>query len=179
MSRRLNGLLAGAAFVLCTAAGATAFAQPAAKAEPAMERHEQRMLMIQRHGPERDPAEHMSALLQLRPNQQPALQAYLAALKPDHDHLMKMDGPGKPKTTLERLTLMEQHMGEMQAAMRTRIEATRRFYDQLDPAQKRAFDEIPMLMIGGHMGMRPMPIMHHMTMPPHPPMPPMPPAPGV
>lgn len=174
MARRLNGLLAGAALALAATCGAAAYAQPAAKAAPAMERHEERMMMIQRHGAERDPAQHLRAILQLRPNQEPALQAFLAAGKPDHDHMMRMDDAAEPKTTPERLAMMEQHMTEMQAAMRARIDATRRFYDQLDPAQKRAFDEMPMMMMGGHMGMGSMRMMHSMPMPPHPPIPPAP-----
>ncbi|MEO8114709.1 MAG: Spy/CpxP family protein refolding chaperone, partial [Phenylobacterium sp.] len=167
----------GAAFALGVAGGAAAQVQPALRAEPAVERHDHRMVMIDRQGPRRDPAEHLRALLQLRSNQEPALQAFLAAGKPDHDHMMKMDGVAEPRTTPERLAHMEQHMSEMQARMRTQIDATRRFYDQLDPAQKRAFDEMPMLMGGGHMGMGPMQIMMHRM--PRPPMPPAPPAPGV
>ena len=37
--------------------------------------------------------------------------------------------------------------------MKTQIAATKRFYDQLDPAQKSAFDELPLMMGGPPMPM--------------------------
>jgi hypothetical protein len=47
-------------------------------------------------------------------------------------------------------------MAQHQSAMASAIDATRRFYDQLDPAQKRAFDALPPMMLmmhgGGMMG---------------------------
>ena len=59
---------------------------------------------------------------------------------------------------------MEARMTEHEAAMKTRIAATKRFYDQLDPAQKRAFDELPLMMGGPPMPMMGgMKIMHHPT----------------
>jgi hypothetical protein len=180
---RYQAVLAGAVLALSTAAGAAAYAQAESTPEPQPrlergergERHERAMII--RRGDERpDQAEHLRAILQLKPAQEPALTAYLAAMHPqgDHDRMAKMRGEGRPKTTPEKLARMEARMNEHQAAMKTRIAATKRFYDQLDPAQKRAFDELP-LMMGGPSGpmMRGMKIMHH----PHPPMPPMPPQP--
>jgi hypothetical protein len=180
---RYQGVLAGAVLALSTAAGAAAYAQAAPNPEPQprmergerMERHERTMII--RRGDERpDQAEHLRAILQLKPAQEPALTAYLAAMHPkgDHDRMMKMGGEGRPKTTPEKLARMEARMTEREAAMKTRIAATKRFYDQLDPAQKRAFDELPLMMGGPPMPMMGgMKIMHH----PHPPAPPMPPAP--
>jgi hypothetical protein len=46
-------------------------------------------------------------------------------------------------------------MAQHQTAMSAYMDATRRFYDQLDPAQKRAFDAMPMgggMMEPGGMG---------------------------
>ena len=181
---RYQGAIAGAAFALFAAAGATAYAQPAPEAQPRLERgerHEQRTVIIRRGDERPDPAEHLRAILQLKPGQEAALTAYLEAMHPkgDHERMMRMHGEGKAKTTPEKLARMEARMAERDAAMRSRIAATKRFYDQLDPAQKRAFDELP-LMMGGHRG--PMPMMHgmkimHHPMPPMPPMPPTPPAP--
>jgi hypothetical protein len=189
--------MAGAAVALFAGAGLAAYAQPAPKAEPPIERQE-RTVVIRRggeHGREelgRHKAEHLRNILQLRPNQEAALTAYLAASQPDHARMMRMDGEGPARTTPERLARMEQRLVEHQTQMKARLDATRRFYDQLDPAQKRAFDELP-LMMGGPMDMPmhamkirhrleplpPMPPMHGVPMPPAPPEPPAPPPPGV
>jgi hypothetical protein len=187
MSRRTHALLAGAAIALSAGAGLAAYAQPTPKAEPRIERHE-RTVVIRRGDGEhgrgefgRDRAEHLRNILQLRPNQEAALTAYLAAGPPDHARMTRMDGEGPAKTTPERLARMEQHLAQHQAEMRAELNATRRFYDQLDPAQKRAFDELPLMMgAPGHMRMHPMRVMHRLE--PLPPMPhmhgaPMPPAP--
>ena len=182
MSHRYPGVLAGATFALVTAVSAAAYAQaqPNPYPEPHAGRHE-RTIVIRRGDERPDRAEHLRAILQLKPGQEAALAAYLAAMHPRHDHeqMTRMHGEGKPKSTPEKLARMEARMAEHDAAMKTRIAATRRFYDQLDPAQKRAFDELP-LMMGGPMG--PMPMMHgmkimHHPMPPAPPMPPEPPPP--
>ena len=180
---RYHAVLAGAVLALSTAAGAAAYAQAAPDPEPQprlergerMERHERTVII--RRGDERpDQAEHLRAILQLKPAQESALTAYLEAMRPkgDHERMMRMAGEGRPKTTPEKLARMEARMSEHEAAMKTRIAATKRFYDQLDPAQKRAFDELPLMMGGPPMPMMDgMKIMHR----PHPPMPPMPPMP--
>jgi hypothetical protein len=181
-----QGAIAGAAFALFAAAGAAAYAQaaPDREAQPRLERgerHEQRTVVIRRGDERPDHAEHLRAILQLKPGQETALTAYLAAMHPAHDRdrMMRMHGEGKAKSTPEKLARMEARLAEHDAAMKSQIAATKRFYDQLEPAQKRAFDELP-LMMGGPMG--PMPMMHgtkimHHPMPPMPPMPPAPPPP--
>lgn len=177
MPRPWTGYLAGTAFVLYAVTGAAAFAQgvPAPAVPPAvdgghrmdpadqMARHEERRILIEeghRHldmmggGPHGDMAEHLRTMLQLKPGQEGALQAFVAAVKPpqDHEHMMQMaDHDEHARTTLERLAEMEKHMAEHQAQAHARIEATRRFYNQLEPSQKKVFDEMPMLMMG-HMG---------------------------
>ncbi|MET0272170.1 MAG: Spy/CpxP family protein refolding chaperone [Phenylobacterium sp.] len=189
MSRRNNLLLAGAALAFA-AAGAAAIAQPAPPPGGQVERQERTVIVRHGgHGPvahrghgERDQAEHLKNLLQLRPNQEAALTSYLASQKMDHDGMLKLADEGPAKTTPERLARMDRHLAQMKA----RLDATRRFYDQLDAGQKRAFDELP-LMMGGHMGpmramkirhmgaMPGMPPMHGMPMPPARPVPPVPP----
>ncbi len=167
---RYTGLLAGAAFALYAATGVAAFAQPGPPAPGPGPEHMGHMM---RHGEHRDPAPHLRAILQLKPAQEPALAAFLAAIKPDHEPKAPMAGEhheGGARTTPERLAEMDRHMTEHVAAMHTRMDATRRFYDQLDPAQKRAFDELPMMMMGAHEHMGPMKVMMR-----HPPMPPGPP----
>jgi hypothetical protein len=123
-----------------------------------------------------DHAQHLRNILQLRPNQEAALGAYLAAMKPKDVtvHMEQMtDGP---KTTPERLARMEQRLTERNAEQHARIEAIRRFYGQLDAAQKKAFDELGPMGMGGDVriirtGFR------HPPIPPIPPIPPVPPIP--
>jgi hypothetical protein len=135
-----------------------------------------------RHG-HLDQAEHLRTMLQLKPSQEPALAAYLAAVKPahGHEHIVEMSSRGDARTTPERLAEMETHMAEQAAQGHARIEATRKFYAQLEPSQKKVFDELPMLMMGPMgpmMPMGPMKVMVNMQgMPPLPPLPPLPPAP--
>ena len=136
-----------------------------------------------------DPAEHLRTMLQLKPGQEAALTAYLAAVKPAehmHDHVVEMsnrDGGGPAKTTTERLADMEKRMADSQAEAHKRIDATRRFYSQLDVSQRKVFDEMPMLMIGpiGPIGpmMMPGPMKVRFEHPPMPPMSPLPPTPPV
>ncbi|WP_394762124.1 Spy/CpxP family protein refolding chaperone [Phenylobacterium sp.] len=162
------------------------------------ERHfERRMIIRDDHeGHHMAPAEHLRTMLQLKPGQEAALTAYLAAVKPTHhpEHIVEMSDRHDAKTTPKRLAEMEAHMAEQASQSHARIEATRKFYDQLEPSQKKVFDQMPMMMFGpmgpmmpmmGNMkvmvrmeGMPPMPPL--VATPPHPPMsrtPPIPPAP--
>jgi hypothetical protein len=125
----------------------------------------------------RDPAEHLRNALQLRPNQEAALTAYIAALHPQHGAMMlHTDDHDGPKATPERLADEEKMLAEHDARVRAHIAATRAFYNQLDASQKKAFDEMEG---AGHMGMmqqirfvHPMPGMPPMPIPPVPPIPP-------
>jgi hypothetical protein len=128
-------------------------------------------------------AENLRNLLQLRPEQEPALKAFLdASAQGRHaDHMVRFERGADSRTTTERLAEMEQQMAEQQASMRRRIDATRAFYNQLDARQKKAFDAMPMLMmVGPGMGPMIMPISHrYMDLPRMPPIPPIPPVPPV
>ena len=155
-----------------------------------VERREERRVYIMHDGEghhHMDQAGRLRTMLQLKPGQEAALTAYLAAVKPehDHDHMVMMsdhgDGHDGAKTTPERLADMEKRMADSQAQARIRIDATRKFYGQLEPSQKKVFDETPMLMIGpiGPIGpmMMPGPMkvrFEHEVMAPTPPAPPMP-----
>jgi hypothetical protein len=196
MTRRYLGHIAGGVFALYAATAAAAFAQgtPPPVDQPG-DHHDARVVMMH-HGDHemgpgqkgmahRDPAAHLRAVLQLKPAQEPALTAFLAAMKPpehEHEHMMMdMDDKAAPKTTPERLALMEKRMAEHEASMHAHLDAVRKFYDQLDPAQKRAFDELAPMMMADHMGRgHMMEGKHHMMgakhhMPPAPPAPPHPP----
>jgi hypothetical protein len=144
MTRRPTTLLAGVLFASLALAG------PAAQAQPAPDLRDPARAEGMR--PERDPAEHLRAILQLRPVQEPALQAFLASMKPGErdgrmGHMAREGMASMPKTTPERLAMMDQRMAERTTAMRAKSQVILQFYAQLDPAQKRAFDALPM----GHM----------------------------
>lgn len=152
MRQTVHVLAAGAAFAIYAAVGATAFAQPSTSAATSPAQPPGRAGMHAETQAER--AERLRAILQLRPAQEPALQAYVAALEAAH-HGMMMDGRAQgsaPATTPERLARMQQMMDRHRSAMTALIDATRRFYGQLDAPQKRAFDALPMMTMHGGMG---------------------------
>ena len=190
MSRPVLGYLAGAAFALTAASAFAQAAPPAAPPAPAASDHEHSQRIERRviihdggEGHHMDHAEHLRTMLQLKPSQEAALTAYLAATRPDHhrDAVVEMSnhGEGAQKTTTQRLAEMETRIDEQAVQSKARIAATRKFYDQLEPSQKKVFDEMPMLMIGPMgpmMNMGNMRVMVNMEgMPPMPPMPPAPP----
>jgi hypothetical protein len=128
--------------------------------------------------------QHLKDVLQLRPNQEPALKAFLEATSPERarDHMVRFERDGGGRTTAERLAEMEAQLAQQQAGMKRRIDATKAFYAQLDERQKKAFDAMPMLMMAGPgfgpmLLPGPMTISHRMPLPPEPPMPPAPPPP--
>ena len=114
------------------------------------------------HGMGMDPAQriermasHLRDVLQLTPAQEPALQAFIAAMKPPEGGMGKMRGEHEKMagmTTPQRLDAMQAHRAEREAAMDKRIQAIRTFYAQLTPAQKKAFDALPPPGMGHHMG---------------------------
>jgi protein CpxP len=115
-------------------------------------------------------AQHMRAVLQLRPDQEPALQALMASMRPPEGMrgpgMRGMGGPGmrgdgmrgegrETLTTPQRLDRMAQRMEQHQRAFQIRADAIRRFYAQLSPSQQAAFDALPMgppMGMGGHGG---------------------------
>jgi hypothetical protein len=121
-------------------------------------------------------SEHLSDILQLRPDQEPALKAFLDATRHDgghRDHMVKFERDAE-RTTLQRLDDMQARLAEQQAETNRKIAAIKTFYGQLDASQKKAFDAMPMLMFSGpSFGPQLIPVGH--PMPPRPPEPPRPP----
>lgn len=178
MSRGFTWLLAGAALTTCAASGAAVAAAPKAKPAPEPWTRElprgsiiiggadgENRVFVMRHGGDR--AERLTTLLQLRPEQEPALKAYLQALKPRREHLASFEPAVAIRgSTPERLAQMEARLAEQQAAGKARIAATRAFYDQLDPRQKKVFDEMPAMFMGPGLGpMGAMPVVHRIPIP--------------
>ena len=138
------------------------------------------------HHHDMDPAahaQHLRDILQLRPDQEPALQAFLTSMQPPEKLPEHMDPEAMEKmTTPERLDWMSARMSEHQAMFQAHADAIKKFYSALNPAQRKAFEaahaghggrggeggEGRMVMRFRHEG--------HGPMPPHAPEPPTPPA---
>ncbi|HXQ10504.1 MAG TPA: Spy/CpxP family protein refolding chaperone [Caulobacteraceae bacterium] len=97
-------------------------------------------------------AQRLTALLNLRPDQQPALQSFLAAMAPaQHEHGGPPPGGTQAQlTTPQRLDRMADRMAKHEAQFHQRADAIRSFYSALSPEQQKAFDAMPMLMMGDH-----------------------------
>lgn len=181
-------LSAGTAFATEQAARAQA-AEDSAKAQSRDEGGDRRRhVHVYRHGEEMkgrrhgaNPHESLKDMLQLRPDQEPALKAFLEATRGEEGHrthMVRFDRD-EGRSTLQRLDEMEARLAEQQARAKTRIAAIRAFYGQLDDKQKKAFDALPMpMMVGPSMGPMMIPhavhIAHHRPEPPVPPEPPRP-----
>jgi hypothetical protein len=158
-SPRRLALLAGAAALLC---GSAAFAQdapPPPGPPPTMEDGPggpggPSMMMHHHRDPEAG-AQHLRDVLQLRPDQDGALKAYLAATEPKAWSRDDLDGPdikptadGPPPrlTTPERLDREAEGLAKATERFKARAAATRAFYAALSPSQQKAFDALgPML----------------------------------
>ena len=83
-------------------------------------------------------ADHLRAALQLRPDQEPALKAFLAASQPAPGDRAAMAA----MTTPQRLDAQRARMTERLARFDQRAAATKKFYAQLSPTQQKAFDTL-------------------------------------
>ena len=157
--------LAFAAALALTAGASAAQPAPSPGAGPSAEGHHWQRpdpaQMAQRH------AQHLRDALQLRPDQEPALQALITALKPPAGQRgpERMGrGPGAASmTTPERLDRMQAMLAEHAQRFGEHAAAIKRFYAQLTPAQQKAFDAMgPMMMGHGMHGMHGKDGMHGM-----------------
>lgn len=101
-------------------------------------------------------AERLRAALQLRPDQEPALKAFLDTGRPAQRPARVDRAAMANMTTPQRLDAQRARMTERLARFDQRIAATKRFYAQLSPAQQKAFDAMaPRRGMGkdGHRGM--------------------------
>jgi hypothetical protein len=143
--------MAGAILVLGAGASLAQPAPPEPGRQPGMERERpDPAARAERH------AQKLRDVLQLTPQQEPALRALMDAMKPPGDWREKMAGRGQEMeglTTPQRLDRMRERMVERQQAFDTRAMAIKRFYGQLSPSQKKAFDAMRPMGDRGH-GMR-------------------------
>ena len=134
-------LIAGAAVSMI--AGAS-FAAPGPKDGPPAygERGPGKMMRRQPRDPAAQ-AQRMRDALQLRPDQEPALQAFLGSMKPPEgarERMREERQQAAALTTPQRLDRMAARIAERQARFAQHAEATKRFYAALTPAQQKAFD---------------------------------------
>lgn len=97
--------------------------------------------MAERH------AQHLRDTLQLRPDQEPALRALIAASQRpagEREHMGKDRGDEHGLSTPQRLDRMEARMAERTEHFRAHAAAMKRFYAQLSPTQQKALDSMPM-----------------------------------
>ncbi len=140
--RRTTLALAGA-LILC--AGASAAQPPPSGPPPAGERG-MRMPRDPAQMAERR-AQHLRDVLQLRPDQDAALTAFLDTQRRPDGRRMGGQGArpdGQALTTPQKLDQARARMAEAQARFEARATAIRRFYAQLSPSQQKAFDALPM-----------------------------------
>lgn len=155
MTYRKFGATMLTAVLLAGGAATASLAQQPSRPEASRE-------MRQRLSPEQRAerrAEHLRAVLQLRPEQEPALRAFLAARQRSPADRELMRGQRREMaqmTTPERLDRMAERMRQRQARFEQHAAATKRFYAQLSPAQQKAFDAMAPRgrMMGGHRGGR-------------------------
>ena len=149
----MNHFQRAAAGIAATAAvlsiGVAAYSQeaqpPAPQGQPSAQ---QRQAWMQQR--RQQMAQRLQAVLQLRPDQQAAFQAFQAAMAPEPGEHRRRDPDAGPLTTPQRLDMMAQRMAMRDAAFQRRAAAIKTFYAALSPEQQRAFDSLPML--GEHRG---------------------------
>jgi hypothetical protein len=102
-------------------------------------------------------AQHLRDALQLRPDQEPALTAFVASMKPAAGamaHMRADHDEDQTLTTPQRLDRMLAHLDQARAMMVAHADAVKRFYAALSPAQQKAFDAMGPMGGGMHMQMR-------------------------
>lgn len=90
-------------------------------------------------------AEHLRTVLQLRPDQEAALKAFLGDHQPpagERGKFRERRGEMAKMTTPQRLDAQKARMAEHQARFEQHAAATKRFYAQLSPAQQKTFDAL-------------------------------------
>lgn len=125
-------------------------------------------MAMMHHGKPADPeahAKHLRDVLQLRPDQDGALKAYIEATAPQKmaeglKWESKDGGDDKPLTTPERLDRQAAHMTKMAETFQKRASATKAFYAALSPSQQKAFDALSPHGGGPHMMVKHLDIRH-------------------
>ena len=134
--RRTPLLAIAAAFTLMGTTGAMA-QQPPGRPAPSPERQ------AMRAAHEKQRIADLRTLLRQRPDQEPALNAFLqAGRRPKTDGRRGPPPQGEAMTTPQRLDEVAQRDAERTAEGQRRAEALRTFYAALSPDQRQVFDAL-------------------------------------
>jgi protein CpxP len=88
-------------------------------------------------------AQSLRKRLTLRPDQEASLQDFVRNVAPPpgfQEKMYRQQQEARSMTTPQRMDLMVSNIDEMRQMMQARAQATKAFYAQLTPDQKRAFD---------------------------------------
>jgi len=145
MTRRLILALAPAVLALASVAHAQPAGPPPGPRGAEMKAHFEAM--------QKQRLEDLKTILRLRPDQEPALAAFMEAHKPEIREFKAPDGP-RALTTPQRLEEMGKRESEMTARHAQMRQALARFYAALSPEQQKVFDALQRLEHGpgGHGG---------------------------
>ena len=108
-----------------------------------------------REAHERQRAQDLRTILRLRPDQEPALTAFLQSRRPPQGAGMAGEEPrgprseGGPMTTPQQLDDMARREAEHAAMQRRHADALRAFYAALSPEQRQVFDALQRVEHGG------------------------------
>lgn len=153
--RRLMLLLAPAALA-CAASVAVAQPGPPGDRDIRMIRHggPPEEMKARHEAMQKQHMEDLKTVLRLRPDQEAALQAFMASHEPQRFE-MKLPDPATT-TTPQRLEQMAKHEDAMRAAHAKQREALAKFYAALSSDQQKAFDALHRLQGHGGRGHGPM-----------------------
>ncbi|HEY5289878.1 MAG TPA: Spy/CpxP family protein refolding chaperone [Caulobacteraceae bacterium] len=93
-----------------------------------------------------DQSDRLRRQLNLRPDQETALQSFVAAMQPKPGEVDRLRAEAQRDAVLptpQRLDAMLARMDSMRGEVMARINATRVFYAGLTPAQRSVFDQMP------------------------------------
>lgn len=151
--RSTTPLAATLSAVILLGGAAAAVAQPPAPGDHRGPRPMGAQMQAMREAHERQRAQDLRTILRLRPEQEPALTAYLASMKPPERPSMR-DRAGPPKdggalTTPQRLDEETRREAERGAMHQRHTEALRSFYAALTGEQRQVFDALQRMGHGG------------------------------
>jgi hypothetical protein len=149
---RLTIRSAALSAVVVLGAAWAAQAQPSAENDHRGAHPMAAQMQAMREAHERQRAQDLRTILRLRPDQEPALAAFLQSHKPPMTPPERHGPPGEgaAMTTLQRLDGMARHEAEQTAARQRQAEALRAFYAALGPEQRQVFDALQRMQHGGH-----------------------------
>jgi len=160
---RMKPILAALLTVAALPAAAQNTPAPTPGAAPMMRHRDPAMMQQMMHQMRQRHADDMALLLDLKPAQRPALDAFLKASHPGRgegrmghrpEGAPAADARPTPPSFAERLDRMDQFAARRAEAGHQRIAAVKAFYQSLDPRQQQLFEAVMRMRrgAGGHGG---------------------------